>query len=126
MCGCLSYAPYWGPGLQPRQVPWLGNRTMTPWITGWHSIHWVTQAREEIVCFLNFHKGTALENIKCVLWLTAIYSDVLWQLLLKSRNPPVLKITYLDLAKVFKCILKILNISSICLIEGSLILSVGW
>ena len=21
MCGCLSHAPYWGPGLQPRHVP---------------------------------------------------------------------------------------------------------
>ena len=21
MCGCLSWAPYWGPGLQPRHVP---------------------------------------------------------------------------------------------------------
>ena len=21
MCGCLSSAPYWGPGLQPRNVP---------------------------------------------------------------------------------------------------------
>ena len=21
MCGCLSHAPYWGPGLQPRRVP---------------------------------------------------------------------------------------------------------
>ena len=24
MCGCLSRAPYWGPGLQPRHVPLLG------------------------------------------------------------------------------------------------------
>ena len=22
MCGCLSCAPYWGPGPQPRHVPW--------------------------------------------------------------------------------------------------------
>ena len=21
MCGCLSHAPYWGPGPQPRRVP---------------------------------------------------------------------------------------------------------
>ena len=21
MCGCLSHAPHWGPGLQPRHVP---------------------------------------------------------------------------------------------------------
>ena len=24
MCGCLSSAPYWGPGPQPRHMPWLG------------------------------------------------------------------------------------------------------
>ena len=24
MCACLSHAPYWGPGLQPRCVPWVG------------------------------------------------------------------------------------------------------
>ena len=27
MCGCLLGVPYWGPGLQPRHVPWTGNRT---------------------------------------------------------------------------------------------------
>ena len=30
MCGCLSCAPYWGPGLQPRHVPLTGNRTCDP------------------------------------------------------------------------------------------------
>ena len=24
MCGCFSRTPHWGPGLQPRHVPWLG------------------------------------------------------------------------------------------------------
>ena len=24
MCGCLSHIPHWGPGPQPRHVPWLG------------------------------------------------------------------------------------------------------
>ena len=30
MCGCLSCAPKWGPGLQPRHVPLTGNRTDNP------------------------------------------------------------------------------------------------
>ena len=30
MCGCLSHAPYWGPGLKPRHVPWLGNQASDP------------------------------------------------------------------------------------------------
>ena len=31
MCGCLSCAPYWGPGPQPRHVPWLGLELATLW-----------------------------------------------------------------------------------------------
>ena len=45
MCGCLLYTPYWGPGPQPRHVPWLGIEPATLWFTGLHSIHWATPAR---------------------------------------------------------------------------------
>ena len=31
MCGCLSHGPYWGPGQQPRHVPWLGIEPATLW-----------------------------------------------------------------------------------------------
>ena len=37
------------PGLQPRHVPWLGIEPMTLWLTGWHSIHWATTARAELL-----------------------------------------------------------------------------
>ena len=43
--GCLSCAPYWGPGPQPRHAPWLGIKPPTLWFTGWCSIHWATPAR---------------------------------------------------------------------------------
>ena len=33
MCGCLSHGPHWGPGLQPRHVPWLGIEPATVWFT---------------------------------------------------------------------------------------------
>ena len=33
MCGCLSCGPHWGPGLQPRHVPWLGIKLVTLWFT---------------------------------------------------------------------------------------------
>ena len=33
MCGCLSHGPHWGPGLQPRHVPWLGIKQVTLWFT---------------------------------------------------------------------------------------------
>ena len=45
MCGCLWCVPYWGPGPQPRHVPWLGIEPVTLWFTGWCSIHWATPAR---------------------------------------------------------------------------------
>ena len=37
MYGCLSYAPYWGPSLQPRHVLGLGIEPATLWFTGQHS-----------------------------------------------------------------------------------------
>ena len=45
MCGCLSHAPYWGPGPQPRHVPWLEIELVTLWCADGHSIHWATAAR---------------------------------------------------------------------------------
>ena len=45
ICGCLSHAPYWVPGLQPRYVPWLGIEPATIWFSGLRSIHWTTAAR---------------------------------------------------------------------------------
>ena len=39
MCDCLLYSPNWGPGSQPRHVPWLGIEPAALWFTGWHSIH---------------------------------------------------------------------------------------
>ena len=59
MCGCLLQAPYWGPGLKHRHVPW---QPVTLWFTGWHSIHWGAPARADnntlllkITWFLQFH-----------------------------------------------------------------------
>ena len=45
MFGCLSCAPYWGPGPKPRHVSWLGIEPVTLWFAGQHSIHWATPAR---------------------------------------------------------------------------------
>ena len=45
MCGWLLCVPYWGLGLQPRHVPWLGIKLMTLWFPGRHSIPWATPAR---------------------------------------------------------------------------------
>ena len=45
VCACLLRAPYQGPGLQPRHVPWLGIELATLWFAGWHSVYWVIPAR---------------------------------------------------------------------------------
>ena len=52
MCSCLSHAPYWGPGLQPRHVPWLGIEPATLWFTGRSSIHWATPTRAYLVSWM--------------------------------------------------------------------------
>ena len=33
VCGCLLHGPHWGPGLQPRHVPWWGIEPATLWFT---------------------------------------------------------------------------------------------
>ena len=45
MSCCLLHTPHWGPGLQPRHVPWLGIKLVTLWFAGWHSIHLATPPR---------------------------------------------------------------------------------
>ena len=52
MCGCLSYTPIWGPGLQPRRVPWLGIKPATRWFRDWHSVPWATPARVQQVLYM--------------------------------------------------------------------------
>ena len=49
MCGCFSHAPDWGPGPQPRHVPWLGNEPVSLWFAGWCSVHWATPARASLL-----------------------------------------------------------------------------
>ena len=45
MCGCLSHAPYWEPGMKPRHVPWLGIELVVPWFAGPHYIYGATTVR---------------------------------------------------------------------------------
>ena len=48
LCGCPSRVPNWGPGLQPRHVPWLGIEPVIFCFTGPCSIHWAIPARAGI------------------------------------------------------------------------------
>ena len=45
-CVVASHVPpHWGPGLQPRHVPWLEIKLAIPGLAGWHSSHWATPTR---------------------------------------------------------------------------------
>ena len=49
-CVVASHLPappltHWGPGPQPRHVPWLGIELVTIRFTGWHSVHRATLVR---------------------------------------------------------------------------------
>ena len=55
MCGCFLHVPLsWGPGLQPRHVPWLGIEPVTFWFAGQHSIHWATPTRASFMFFKHY------------------------------------------------------------------------
>ena len=66
--GCLLHAPYWGPGLKPRHVPWLGIEPATLCFTVWCSIHWATPARARELFLKEHSQGIILRlnplNIK--------------------------------------------------------------
>ena len=82
ICGCLLHAPYWGRGLQPRHVPWLGIELVIVWFAGWHSIHWATPARAQIVLIILTMARLFLDRpyvyiylyyIMCILYMDLIY-----------------------------------------------------
>ena len=90
MCGRLLSTPYWGPGPQPRHVPWLGIELATLWLTGPCLIHWATPAR--VACFFfSWYLKVIFGFMKLVQWYTptAVCSS---SLLLHNRIPtPKLK-----------------------------------
>ena len=52
MWDSLLHTPYWGLGLQPRCVPWLGLEPVTHWFAGLRSVHWATPARARLLPIL--------------------------------------------------------------------------
>ena len=73
-CGCLLRTPYWGPGLQPRHVPWLGIELETFWFTGQCSIYWATPASADFEGFtsntksLDFTLKMVCKGVVCILF----------------------------------------------------------
>ena len=84
MCDCLSHAPDWGPGPQPRHVPWLENEPVSLWFAGWCSVHWATPAR---ACLLILERGEGRlrererernKDVREKCWLVASYMHPKW------------------------------------------------
>ena len=63
---CFSHIPNWGPGLQPRQMPWPGIKLVTPWFAG-QQTHWARQPE----CSLKNKKKREI-NISYMFYLTQI------------------------------------------------------
>ena len=86
MCGCLSSAPYWPPGLQPRHMPWLGIEPATLWFTGRQSIHWSTAARAPLFFLISIiYESVDAHNMFLFAYkkiLKNIYQTVSWLYLL--------------------------------------------
>ena len=53
---CLSHAPNWGPGLQPRHIPWLGIELATFPFADQCSIHWATPPRAGLWIFKSYFR----------------------------------------------------------------------
>ena len=70
MCDCLLHTPTWGPGPQPRHVPWLGIELATLWFTDRHSIHWATPARakDQLLKITSFLYSSSNGLDKCHNW----------------------------------------------------------
>ena len=78
---CLSHPPHWGPGLQPRCVPWLGIEPVTLWFTGWHSTTEPHQPGQQIsfkwywmFLFLDIREGREKERERnCIFFNKFLY-----------------------------------------------------
>ena len=53
--------PNWGPGPQPRHVPWLAIEPVMFWFSGQCSTHWATPVRARQWVFLSAHNCTQVQ-----------------------------------------------------------------
>ena len=64
---CLSHIPTWGPGLQPRHVPWLGIKRATLWFAA------CAQATEPLS---HISQGWFFNYMSCIFLLVAIRTTI--------------------------------------------------
>ena len=111
MCGCLLHAPYWGPGPQPRLVPWpLGIKQVTLWFSGQHPTHWATPSKANPRFYLPlFHgEGHALGPEhrlfpQCWASLTSLWTLVLCSFKVSATTESPLKLFVIILSMQALC-----------------------
>ena len=93
MCHCLSSAPYWGPGPQPRHTPWLGIKPATLSFAGLHSF-WAIPARAEVHVMgnLDIHTRTV------IFWSPSVRQAGSWA---SKKNVPVCPLLRYPVNKCF-------------------------
>ena len=62
MCGCLSSAPQWEPGLQPRQVPQTGNQSNHPLVPR-PTLNPLSHTSQGRFLFFKFHLYIAISDL---------------------------------------------------------------
>ena len=71
MCGCLLFTPCWGPGRQPRHVPWMGIQPAMLWLASPRLTLWATPARTPLLLsstvWMHFKKEHTF-NVYLVFW----------------------------------------------------------
>ena len=98
MCGCLLCAPHWGPGPQPRHVPWLGTEPATLWFVGPHSVHWATPATAWPA---TSYSAATYDQSQFILWTLREGSENKFETSICSWHaPPIRKFTFQNLTSI--------------------------
>ena len=86
LIGCLSPAPSWGPGLQPRHVPWPGIEPVTFWFAGQHPTYWATPVWAKTILSLPLYPVSFLLPFHIYTYLILFLNLLLFILFFRERR----------------------------------------
>ena len=88
MCGCLSSGPHWGPGPQPRHVPWPGMEPMTLRFTACTQSTELHQPGLDLLLSCSFlrHSGARIEYPLGTLYTSGFLSHCLGNEIYQDRG----------------------------------------
>ena len=95
ICVCFSCTLYWGPGPQPRHVPWLGIEPARADFTSWLLIHIFLLPLTRyllLLCYI-INYSLAILNWLCLYWTSITYSSKLLCNVFTTKlwtSPPIL------------------------------------